>query len=92
MMTARWFNDRHAERTHAAMHKALKEVIEKLCPGHELSHFGINRNDETEEVQIRLHLNPLGRVRVMPNDRDRVHDRDQLGCCDPLLGTSNANR
>jgi hypothetical protein len=62
----RWFADEHAKRVHGELHAALRPIIAQLCPGHELSHFGINRDFVTDEVRLVLHLNPLGRVRVVP--------------------------
>ncbi len=87
-MNSKWYADEHARRVHAAMSEALRDVIAKLCPGYELSHMGINRNDVTEEVQIRLHLNPLGRVKVRP---DCVHDCDHVSQSKALSGHSKGN-
>ena len=68
----KWYNDQHAKRVHAAMQEELSRVIASMCPGHELSHFGINRDPHTDEVRIMLHLNPIGSVRV-------VSDGEQFG-------------
>lgn len=61
----KWFNDEVAQRVHAHTAKLLEGVIAELCPGYELSHMGVNRNDTTEEVVLKLHLNPIGSVRVV---------------------------
>ena len=65
----KWFADETARIAHLRAQELLKPFVAELCPGHELSHMGINRNDVTEEVVLILHLNPLGRVKVMPKHR-----------------------
>jgi hypothetical protein len=62
--TMTWFSDRSAQQFHAVLSQELAGIIGRLCPGHELSHCGIHRNEETNEIQLRLHLNPIGKVRV----------------------------
>lgn len=61
----KWYADEAARRVHARLSEAMKPILAELCPSHELSHLGINRNDLTNEVQLRLHLNPIGSVRVV---------------------------
>lgn len=67
--TAKWFTDEAARRTHLRAQELLSRFVAEMCPGYELSHMGINRNNETNEVQIRLHLNPIGSVRVVPEHK-----------------------
>ena len=65
-MNKTWYADESARRMHKILSDEMAHIIARLCPGHELSHMGINRDFVTEEVQIHLHLNPLGRVRIVP--------------------------
>ena len=64
-----WYNDQSAQIAHARMQKALDPIVVEMFPEYELSHFGINRNHDTEEVVIKLHLNKIGCIRVVPDDR-----------------------
>lgn len=66
MTDFQWYADEHARRVHALIKEHLAKMTDQMFPGYELSHMGINRNNNTEEVQLVLHLNPLGRVRVVP--------------------------
>ncbi len=66
-MSAEWYSDQAAYQVHALIKTELNNMVAAVFPGHELSHIGINRNDFTEEVVIRLHLNPFGSVRVVPD-------------------------
>lgn len=62
-MSTRWFNDSFAREQHRQMAEHLKPTIAGLLgPGYELSHVGINKDQMTGEVVLRLHLNPIGRV------------------------------
>lgn len=67
MNGTKWYADNSAKLAHEVMSAALADFVAKVFPGYELSHSGFNRNDMTEEVVIRLHLNPIGSVRVVPN-------------------------
>ncbi len=69
MTDFKWFADQSARIVHLRAQKLLEPFVAELCPGHELSHMGINRNDITQEVVLVLHLNPLGRVRVVPEHK-----------------------
>lgn len=64
-LTKKWYTDNGARKLHYELQQELKPILAKLCPAHELSHAGINRNEITEEITLVLHLNPLGRVRVV---------------------------
>lgn len=47
------------------MAEHLKPLIAQfLGPTYELSHVGVNKNDDSGEVILKLHLNPIGRIRV----------------------------
>ena len=70
MMDIKWYNDQAAEYAYRATKARLEPVIVDLFPNYELSHFGINRNENTEEIIIKLHLNQLGQVRVVRTDQD----------------------
>ena len=54
-------------------------MIENVFPEYELSHFGVKRDDNTEEVVIKLHLNKLGQVRVVRETEDRKEIQRTLG-------------
>ena len=69
-MSKTWYSDAYAKQVHRALSEELKRIIDKMCPGHELSHVGINRNEETEEIILKLHLNPIGKIKVMD---DTIH-------------------
>ncbi len=73
----KWYNDESAKIAHLTVEKHLEPMIKTVFPEYELSHFGINRNFDTEEVVIKLHLNKLGRIRVVPDDQVSV-DKLQL--------------
>ena len=61
----KWYTDSYAQDQHRKMAEHLKPLIAHfLGPGYELSFVGVNRNDESGEVILKLHLNPIGRVRV----------------------------
>lgn len=60
----KWFADRSAQIAHARLREALTPFVNECFPALELSHAGINRNEVTGEVILRLHLNPIGRVKV----------------------------
>jgi hypothetical protein len=61
----KWYTDASAKEQHARIAEHLRPMIAQfLGPGYELSHLGINKNDTTGEVVLRLHLNPIGRISV----------------------------
>jgi hypothetical protein len=64
-MSTRWFTDASAQAQHRQIADHLKPMVASMLgPGYELSHLGINKDEATGEVLLRLHLNPIGRVRV----------------------------
>ena len=64
-MTTQWYTDQSARDAHALAAKAIKPVVQQLLgPTYELSHIGINKNEENGEVVLKLHLNPIGKVRI----------------------------
>jgi hypothetical protein len=65
MRDIKWYADASARQMHALLQTELAGIIARICPGHELSHLGINRNEHTEVI-LKLHLNPIGSVRVVP--------------------------
>lgn len=69
-MDVKWYNDNSAKIAYQLMQSELDPLVAKMFPEYELSHFGVNRNNETEEVVIKLHLNKLGRVRVVSTEPD----------------------
>ena len=74
MSKFQWYNDESAKRAHHVLSEHLKPMIADVFPDYELSHFGIKRDDITEEVVIKLHLNPLGRVRVVEDRKEVQRD------------------
>lgn len=60
-----WYTDRSAQIAHTRLREALKPFVNEMFPAYELSHAGINRNENTYEVVIKLHLNPIGKVTVL---------------------------
>jgi hypothetical protein len=74
-MNTKWYADESAKRFHQLLSEELRHIIANVCPGHELSHVGIFRDNCTEEVVLKLHLNPLGRITVVPN-RDEITAED----------------
>lgn len=68
-MNTTWYNDESARIAHARMEAALDPIVANMFPEYELSHFGVNRNYDTEEVIIKLHLNKIGHVRVIPDNQ-----------------------
>lgn len=71
----KWYTDSYAQQQHRQMAEHLKPMIaEFLGPTYELSHVGINKNDHSGEVILKLHLNPIGQVRVA-SDPLRLEER-----------------
>jgi hypothetical protein len=65
MIDIKWYNDQTAKIAYDQMRSKLDPLVVEMFPEYELSHFGINRNNDTEEVIIKLHLNKLGTVKVV---------------------------
>lgn len=64
-MGTKWWTDATARMQHRQIADHIKPMVASLLgPGYELSHLGINKDEVTGEVLLRLHLNPIGRVRV----------------------------
>lgn len=61
----KWFADRSAQIAHARLREALQPFVTEMFPAYELSHAGINRNEVTQEVVIKLHLNQIGKIKVL---------------------------
>ena len=70
MNSIKFYSDQAAFIAHQRVKAELQHMVDALFPNLELSHIGINRNDMTEAVEIRLHLNPIGSVRVVPGGGD----------------------
>lgn len=83
MKNVEWFNDQMAQSVYGHMRLAMQSMIAAMCPSHELSHMGFSRNHDTDEVVIKLHLNPLGSVRVVDaptrEDGKRMGMREAIG-------------
>lgn len=67
-MNKTWYNDPYAKELHNRMSEEMEPIIAKMCPGYELSHMGVNRNFDTEEVILKLHLNPKGKIKVVDDN------------------------
>ena len=67
-MNIKWYTDEAAKRTHAAIEAAIKPICEQMMPNHLFTHMGINRDDITNEIVIKLHLRPIGEARQI-NER-----------------------
>ena len=63
-----WYNDQAAKIAYDRVKAAIETPVAELFPGYELSHLGINRNNDTEEVIIKLHLNQIGQVKVVNSE------------------------
>ena len=77
MKDIKWYSDQTAEHAYRVTKARLEPVVADLFPDYELSHLGVNRNHDTEEVVIKLHLNKIGQVRVVrsepwPDDHPRI--------------------
>lgn len=59
-----WYTDPQAEATFKAFEQQIDPLIAKLLPSFRMTHIGMKRheNRETgkEEIQVVLHLRPLG--------------------------------
>jgi hypothetical protein len=62
----KWYNDTAAKYAYENLKASVEPIVRKNFPEHELSHVGVLRNPDTDEVVIKLHINPLGRIRVSP--------------------------
>ena len=63
-MNRKYYNDKHSQMVYYKIKDMVEPAMVELFPNYELSHMCINRNETTEEVVIKLHLNPFGSVRV----------------------------
>ena len=63
-MNRKYYNDQHSQMVYYKIKDMVEPAMVELFPNYELSHMGINRNETTEEVVIRLHLNQIGSVKV----------------------------
>ena len=59
-MTIRWYNDADARLLHKRVEEYIKPMCVELMSGYAYTHMGINRNEFTQEVTIKLHLRPIG--------------------------------
>jgi hypothetical protein len=76
-----WHRDEASNSAYKAMEDALQPLLGKVMPSHLLTHFGINRDFNTDEVIIKLHLRPLGQAKV-------IKDHQAIMCnTTPLLKT-----
>ena len=62
-MNRKYYNDQLSRMVYDKIKDMVEPAMVELFPNYELSHMGINRNETTEEVVIKLHLNPFGSVR-----------------------------
>lgn len=62
-MPVKFYTDPSAARVHAKLRADLEPFCLKNFPNYELSHAGFNENEVTGEIQLRLHLNPIGKVK-----------------------------
>lgn len=60
MIDTKWYTDQTAKHTFQQFEQHIKPMCERLIPSHAFTHMGINRNDLTNEVVIRIHLRPIG--------------------------------
>ena len=67
-MNRKYYNDQHSQMVYYKIKDMVEPAMVELFPNYELSHMGINRNETTEEVVIRLHLNQIGSVRVVGSE------------------------
>lgn len=77
-MSIEWYSDRSAMVLHQVFVDRLRSIMTEMTPDHELSHLGVHRNPVTDEVILKLHLNPTGRVRVNPNQPPPDQDNARL--------------
>lgn len=68
MKDVTWYNDQSAKLHYEQMKAAFDPIIANMFPNLELSHVGVHRNEVTEEVIIKLHLNQFGKIRVVSED------------------------
>lgn len=74
-MNVRWFSDDYARQQYEQIRRHLEPLVCRfLGPGYELSHLGVNRDEASGEVVLRLHLNPVGRVRCAGDRKLAFHD------------------
>lgn len=69
MKDIKWYSDQSAEHAYRMTKARLEPVVADLFPDYELSHLGVNRNHDTEEVVIKLHLI---RSEPWPDDHPRI--------------------
>jgi hypothetical protein len=63
----KWYADAAAKQAYENLKSSVEPIVRSNFPGHELSHVGVLRNPHTNEVVIKLHINPLGQVQVSPD-------------------------
>ena len=57
-MSIKWYRDKSAEQTYTRLKQELEPFCERNFPNYELSFAGFNQNNDTYEIQIKLHLTP----------------------------------
>lgn len=68
-----WYNDTESKIVYDIIKNDLSDMVDKVFKGLELSHIGLNRNMETGEVILKLHLNEVGKIKVKPfNDSNSI--------------------
>jgi hypothetical protein len=74
-MTIKWFTDQYAKQKHRELEAFLKPMAEQMFPNHLFTHSGFNRNENTDEITIKLHLRPIGEAMEI---NDRLDKSDYL--------------
>jgi ribosomal protein S3 len=73
----KWYTDQDAHVAYLKMREELKPFTDRVFPSLELSHVGINRNEATGEVIVRLHLNKHGSIeRQFKSELLKLRDLD----------------
>lgn len=75
MIDPKWYADEAAKRTHERVESFVKPMCAQMIPSHLFTHLGIHRNENTNEVILKIHLRPVGEAVFI---RERLNDMDAI--------------
>lgn len=78
MTNIKWYTDESAKRVSNLVEHELKKMVALVFPDHLYTHMGISRNDNTNEVTIKLHLRPVGEAYWIKERLDQQDSHKRL--------------
>ena len=74
-MNVKWYTDNAAKLVHQKVEACIKDMCAEMFRDHLFTHLGINRNEFTNEIVLKIHLRPIGEAVFV---RERFEDMDTL--------------